>query len=126
MNRLLYRMQVIHLEQQSITVLKQLFEADKLDETYINEMKSDERKGIQKLIEVDERKNMNDKVLVKNSFRIAKYVQNSNSRGWQYVAWMVDAGRGPLAGPVVAAAVILPRGFKLLGLNDSNQLNEVR
>ncbi|SFB20590.1 RNase HII [Lentibacillus halodurans] len=32
--------------------------------------------------------------------------------------------RGPLAGPVVAAAVILPREFKLLGLNDSKQLNE--
>jgi ribonuclease HII len=34
-----------------------------------------------------------------------------------------EAGRGPLAGPVLAAAVILPRDFDLPGLNDSKQLN---
>ena len=35
-----------------------------------------------------------------------------------------EAGRGPLAGPVCAAAVILPRGYKIPGLNDSKQLSE--
>lgn len=35
-----------------------------------------------------------------------------------------EAGRGPLAGPVLAAAVILPRDFDLPGLNDSKQLGE--
>lgn len=35
-----------------------------------------------------------------------------------------EAGRGPLAGPVMAAAVILPRGFQLPGLNDSKKLRE--
>lgn len=35
-----------------------------------------------------------------------------------------EAGRGPLAGPVLAAAVILPRGFQLPGLNDSKKLRE--
>jgi ribonuclease HII len=35
-----------------------------------------------------------------------------------------EAGRGPLAGPVVAAAVILPRDFKLDGLNDSKKIKE--
>jgi ribonuclease HII len=40
------------------------------------------------------------------------------------VAGIDEAGRGPLAGPVVAAAVILPPGFKLPGLNDSKQLTE--
>lgn len=44
--------------------------------------------------------------------------------GCQYIAGMDEAGRGPLAGPVVAATVILPRDFKLLGLNDSKQLNQ--
>jgi ribonuclease HII len=33
-----------------------------------------------------------------------------------------EAGRGPLAGPVVAAAVILPRGFRITGINDSKKL----
>ena len=35
-----------------------------------------------------------------------------------------EAGRGPLAGPVYAAAVILPRGFELPGLDDSNKITE--
>jgi ribonuclease HII len=35
-----------------------------------------------------------------------------------------EAGRGPLAGPVLAAAVILPRNFRLPGLDDSKKLNE--
>lgn len=38
------------------------------------------------------------------------------------LAGVDEAGRGPLAGPVVAAAVILPIGFKRLGINDSKQL----
>ena len=37
-----------------------------------------------------------------------------------------EAGRGPLAGPVYAAAVILPRGFVIEGLNDSKKLTEKR
>lgn len=39
------------------------------------------------------------------------------------VAGLDEAGRGPLAGPVVAAAVILPKGFDCRGLNDSKQLS---
>ncbi|MBI5819320.1 MAG: ribonuclease HII [Verrucomicrobia bacterium] len=44
-------------------------------------------------------------------------------RGAKIVAGVDEAGRGPLAGPVVAAAVILPDGYKLPGLNDSKQLS---
>ncbi len=45
-------------------------------------------------------------------------------QGYQAVAGIDEAGRGPLAGPVVAAAVILPEHFDLPGLNDSKQLSE--
>ena len=44
--------------------------------------------------------------------------------GYRLVAGLDEAGRGPLAGPVVAAAVILPRRCRLAGLNDSKQLTE--
>jgi ribonuclease HII len=44
--------------------------------------------------------------------------------GYRYIAGLDEAGRGPLAGPVVAAAVILPRCCRLPGLNDSKQLSE--
>lgn len=43
--------------------------------------------------------------------------------GWLRVCGIDEAGRGPLAGPVVAAAVILPEGYELPGLTDSKQLS---
>jgi len=43
-------------------------------------------------------------------------------RGIQLIAGVDEAGIGPLAGPVVAAAVILPRGYRLRGLNDSKKI----
>lgn len=46
-----------------------------------------------------------------------------HARGIHPVAGVDEAGRGPLAGPVVAAAVILPEGFSLDGLDDSKKLN---
>jgi len=45
-------------------------------------------------------------------------------RGYRHIAGLDEAGRGPLAGPVVAAAVVLPRRCRLLGLNDSKQVGE--
>jgi len=45
------------------------------------------------------------------------------SRGAKMVGGIDEAGRGPLAGPVVAAAVILPRGYKNQDIKDSKQLS---
>ena len=44
--------------------------------------------------------------------------------GYEVVCGVDEAGRGPLAGPVCAAAVILPRGLEIPGLNDSKKLSE--
>ena len=49
-----------------------------------------------------------------------------HARGHPVVAGIDEAGRGPLAGPVVAAAVILPPGFNTGGLDDSKKLSERR
>jgi len=46
----------------------------------------------------------------------------ASRRGYRCIAGVDEAGRGPLAGPVVAAAVILPDGLFLPGVNDSKQL----
>lgn len=48
--------------------------------------------------------------------------RQSYSRGFKFVAGLDEVGRGPLAGPVVAAAVVLPRGFKHSDIKDSKML----
>lgn len=45
-------------------------------------------------------------------------------RGYEVICGTDEAGRGPLAGPVYAAAVILPRGYEIPGLNDSKKISE--
>ncbi|MBD3403483.1 ribonuclease HII [candidate division GN15 bacterium] len=47
-------------------------------------------------------------------------------KGYRYICGVDEAGRGPLAGPVVAAAVILPLEFELDGLTDSKLCNTVK
>ena len=50
--------------------------------------------------------------------------QGLYEQGYQFVCGVDEAGRGPLCGPVVAAAVILPCGLYIEGLNDSKKLTE--
>lgn len=46
------------------------------------------------------------------------------AEGYEMICGVDEAGRGPLAGPVCAAAVILPKGLELPGLNDSKKLSD--
>ena len=50
--------------------------------------------------------------------------KQANSKGFKFVCGVDEAGRGPLAGPVCAAAVILPIDTEIKGLNDSKKLSE--
>lgn len=52
------------------------------------------------------------------------YEHNAYMRGFTAVCGIDEAGRGPLAGPVCAAAVLLPEGLVIDGLNDSKKLSE--
>ena len=55
---------------------------------------------------------------------LLKYEKELYKEGYELIAGTDEAGRGPLCGPVVAAAVILTKNYKLEGLNDSKQLSE--
>ncbi len=52
------------------------------------------------------------------------YENALREKGARYIAGVDEVGRGPLAGPVVAAAVILPADFDVLGVDDSKKLSE--
>ena len=58
------------------------------------------------------------------SSNLLKYERELYKNNITLIAGVDEAGRGPLVGPVVAAAVILPKNYVLEGLNDSKQLSE--
>lgn len=55
---------------------------------------------------------------------LLKYEKVLYEKGYNYIAGTDEVGRGPLVGPVVAAAVILPKNYELEGLTDSKKLSE--
>ncbi len=53
-----------------------------------------------------------------------QFEHRAKTHGYKKIAGVDEAGRGPLAGPVVSAAVILPQDFECIGINDSKKLSE--
>lgn len=56
--------------------------------------------------------------------KLSKFEREYTEKGYSLIAGIDEAGRGPLAGPVVAAAVILPNDELIEGINDSKKLSE--
>lgn len=61
---------------------------------------------------------------MKNEVDLLKYEKELYNKGISLIAGVDEVGRGPLVGPVVAAAVILPKNYKLEGLTDSKKISE--
>ncbi|MBC2018753.1 ribonuclease HII [Listeria seeligeri] len=86
----------------------------------------DERKGVQKLLISLQKKWEKEAKLVQKLTEMKQYENDLYQQGYKFIAGVDEVGRGPLAGPVVAAAVILPEGFSVVGINDSKQLSELK
>ena len=89
---------------------------------FIKKYESDERKGVQNIIKsAFKRIDDYEKELARTEqmLKFEKQYQEC-----QYICGIDEVGRGPLAGPVVACAVILPKDERILYLNDSKQLSE--
>ncbi|RHE62444.1 MULTISPECIES: ribonuclease HII [Streptococcus] len=103
-------------------IKEQLANIQRLDDPLLAELEQDSRSGviqaiakrkrdIQKRIDEDERLE-----------GMLTYEKECYARGMELIAGVDEVGRGPLAGPVVAAAVILPKACKIPGLNDSKKI----
>ena len=79
---------------------------------------TDDRAGVQKLVKRYRREQAERERIE----ALYAYEYAARDEGAKYVAGVDEAGRGPLAGPVVVAAVILPFGLFLPGLNDSKKV----
>lgn len=90
----------------------------------INYYFQDNRKGVQDIIKRAIKRKENYE---KEQLRISQLYEYENvfyKQGKIYIAGVDEVGRGPLAGPVVSAAVILPKNAFLIGVNDSKKLSE--
>ena len=84
---------------------------------------ADERKGVQKLLAAYN-KRLEKAAAEKERFTaMLKLERELYDEGCELIAGVDEAGRGPLAGPLVIAAVILPKDVFISGLNDSKQLS---
>ena len=95
-------------------------------EEQLTELKKDERAGVQKLLAAYDKKREKEKQerLRANMLRYEK--EYMALPGIQYIVGVDEAGRGPLAGPLVIAGVILPEDVFIAGLNDSKKLSEAK
>ena len=93
-------------------------------EEKIEHFRTDERKGVQKLLETERKKLARYKEELERIENLCYFEKKYESRG--LICGVDEVGRGPLAGPVVAGAVILPRGSRILYINDSKKLSPAR
>lgn len=103
-------------------VKERLAMIDELDHPLFEELILDGRAGVQAAISKRKRELQKQ---VDEDLRLEKmlaYEKELYAQGIQLIAGVDEVGRGPLAGPVVAAAVILPKACKIPGLNDSKKI----
>lgn len=88
---------------------------------FIKKYEADERSGVQKLIE-QARKRIEKLEQEKSRIEALKAYEREYAQ-YEYICGIDEVGRGPLAGPVVAGAVILPKDCDILYINDSKKLS---
>lgn len=93
--------------------------APPVSEAFLSACRSDPRKAAQRLVKRYERAQAERSRVA----ALYAYEDAAAAEGYDIVAGVDEAGRGPLAGPVSVAAVILPRGLYLPKLNDSKKLS---
>ena len=103
-------------------VKEQLAGIQRLDDPLLTELEQDSRSGVIQAIakrkkEIQKRLDEDERLEGMLAYEKELYTQ-----GIQLIAGVDEVGRGPLAGPVVAAAVILPKACKIPGLNDSKKI----
>ena len=109
---------------QSIGEIKEMLAAcppEKLPEA-LSLLGGDTRKGAQNLVKQYQKKYEAYLSELERLEEILAYERECYGQGYALVAGIDEVGRGPLAGPVVAAAVILPQNHKIPGINDSKKL----
>ena len=114
------------VEKYTINQIKEILNQDFVDDQLIEQFKLDSRVGVQKLIKQYDHKIQRQYDELQKFVTMSVYENELRYNGTEFIAGVDEVGRGPLAGPVVAAAVILPSDCWLFGIDDSKKLSEAK
>lgn len=92
--------------------------------SFIMAYESDERSGVRKLVEQAKKRLQKLEEERKRIWKLQEYERKYGQ--YTYICGIDEVGRGPLAGPVVAGAVILPKDCDILYINDSKKLTAAK
>ncbi|MFC6180990.1 ribonuclease HII [Lactiplantibacillus daowaiensis] len=109
------------MSEYTIAAFKQLL-ADQPTAEILAAAKADERKGVQQAYQQYLRRAAKQAALAERFAQHMRLERQFWDEGGQYAAGVDEVGRGPLAGPVVTAAVVIDDNFDLVEVNDSKQL----
>ena len=118
-----------NLLQKSIPELRELFleRSRPVPKGLVDALETDHRQGAQQLAKRIRQRRRSNRAEGQRLHSLLRFEIELWLKGFRLVAGVDEAGMAPLAGPVVAGAVILPQNYKLRGLNDSKKiLDETR
>lgn len=109
---------------ETIAKIKEKFETSEMKQwSQLQQMYgSDDRQGVKKLLEKYKKQQQKYEQEILRTEKMKEFEYKYQE--YSYICGIDEVGRGPLAGPVVAGAVILPKDEEILYLNDSKQLSE--
>jgi ribonuclease HII len=122
-NGLYLKGKIQNMDKLTIAEAKKLLSGESVSEELLAELRADQRIGVKALLKSYDLKLEKREAMLLKYKEMSSYEIKNRKKGCTYIAGVDEAGRGPLAGPVVAAAAILPGDFILPGLDDSKQLN---
>jgi ribonuclease HII len=93
-------------------------------EALVAELMQEPRKGVNRIGEQVQRRIEAKKLLESRYVEMSSYEMRTFAKGFTCIAGIDEVGRGPLSGPVYAAAVVLDPDKPILGLDDSKRLSE--
>ena len=111
-------------EKYTISQIKEILSSiHSIEDPMFQQLSLDMRKGVQTALKSCQKRIEKEQKRAEHFIEMQYYERLAYQEGASFIAGVDEVGRGPLAGPVVAAAVILPKNIEDLGFDDSKKLS---